>query len=184
MKGAVGFRVGMIGLCIFAALFVLIPLLLGEALALFLIMFIAAFIFLNVMMIGFYRILVSLHEMIVYPDDPLEVPQRGRGLFFTGYIGLLVTLVLVLLLAVLPELTGRGGRRNLEVVSVLAWVVGWVFVGCLLGGILAMLRDLYHNAFYRSAVNPPRVEPDDELNIARGAARRGPRRATRNWEDD
>src|SRR5687768_16847340 len=94
MKGAVGFLVGIIGLCFFAAVSPLAPIFMRrEGPVIFLIILSVAFVFLIVLVVGFYRTLGSLHDTVLYPDDPYTQPLRGRGLFFTGCIGLLVTLV-------------------------------------------------------------------------------------------
>jgi hypothetical protein len=186
MKGAVGFLVGLIGLCLFMALAGIIPFAMrrSEGLAILLFVVVVAFVFLNIMMVGFFRLLGGLHETVLYPDDPYHYPHRGRGLFLTGYIGLLVTLSSVFLLAVLPELLRRGFGREAEALLVLAWVAGWAFMGCLLGGVLTMLSDLYHKAFYRTTVNPPSGPRDDDLNIARGAAPRREPAPRRTWDTD
>jgi len=174
MKGAVGFLVGIIGLCLFASVSLLIPnTMRHEAFAVFLVVIVVAFVFLNILLVGFFRMLGHLHETVLYPDDPYSYPQRGRALFFVGYVGLLLTLVFAVFVALLPELTrGRFGHRESEIVLLLTWFMGWIFFGCLLGGVLAMLSDIFHKAFYRTTVDPPDAEPNDALDISHHGSRR------------
>ncbi len=104
--------------------------------------------------------------------------MRGRGLFLTGYIGLLVTLVFVVAILVAqasPWFRVRG--REIEVILVIAWFVGWAFTGCMLGGILMLLHDIHHKAFYRTLAPPPGDRYDDDYDISRRAPRRRPRGA-------
>jgi hypothetical protein len=164
MKGVVGFLVGMIGLCFFASISILIPMTMrqNDGLLLFLFMLVVAFVFLNVMVVGFYRMLIHLHESALYPEDAYYYPQRGRVLFFTGYIGLLATLGFVLFLAVLPELMRfRFAGRDIEVLLSLAWFVGWIFFGLMLGGVWAMLRDVHQKLFLNAGARHGADDVDD-----------------------
>jgi hypothetical protein len=130
--------------------------------------------------------LSQLHEAVLYPDDPYYYRQPGRGLFFTGYVGFVVAFMFVVLVMFLPELTrGRVSHRGSQVAIVLGWVVAWGFLGCLLGGVFVMLRDIYHKAFYRSAVDTPVRDRDDDLDISRsgpGRRRREGNERPRDWE--
>ena len=85
MKGAVGFLVGIIGLCIFASATLVIPFTMqrSEGMAVLMLILIIAFVFLNVLVVGFFRMLGHLHETVLYPDDAYNYPQRGRALFLT-----------------------------------------------------------------------------------------------------
>jgi hypothetical protein len=178
MKGVGGFLAGMIGLCSFASLSILIPMTMrhDEGLFLFLFVLVVAFVFLNVMVVGFYRMLIQLYETALYPDDPYYYPQRGRALFFTGYIGLLATLGVVLFLAILPEIMRfRMGGSEIEVLLTLAWFVGWIFLGLLLGGILLMLRDVHEKLFLGGGLRG--ADEPRELDIRRRPAPRRDERA-------
>ncbi|MCI0681558.1 MAG: hypothetical protein L0Y71_05605 [Gemmataceae bacterium] len=183
MKGAAGFLVGIIGFCFFAAVSLLVPLFLrrGEGALLLLFVVVVAFVFLNVLVVGFYRMMSQLHDTVVYPDDPYSHPLRGRGLFFTGYVGLLATLVVAVLVTVMqafPLLRFRG--REVEIILFMTWFVGWTFTGCLLGGVLMLLYDIHHKAFYRTLLDPPGDGYGDEFDISR----RGSRARARRAEDD
>lgn len=193
MKGAIGFLVGIIGLCVFASVTLLIPMIVAprrsEGLLVVLILLIADFVFLNVLVVSFLRMLGHLHETVVYPDDPRYQPLRGRVLFFIGYIGLLVVLVLAVLVPVLSGLLRmRIGPGDEQVFIAIAWVAGWVFSGCLLGGVLMMLNDVFHKAFFRTMIGSP-GDRDDDLDVSHRGARRPSRRDTdedraRRWDEE
>jgi hypothetical protein len=179
MQGAVGFMVGSIGLCFFAAVAPLVPFFMGriEGLAVLVLILVAAFVFLNVMVVGFYRMLNNLHETVLYPDDPHYYPPRGRALFFAGYVGLLITLVAVVMLTLLQEWSRfRIRGRDADYLLFAAWFAGWAFLGCLFGGVQMLLGDIYHKAFYRSTAHPNETEADDAYDIARRGSRRPVRR--------
>lgn len=188
MKGTVGFLVGIIGFCFFAAVSFL-PMILfrREAPVISVIIAIVAVIFFMIMVVGFYCLISGLHDTVLYPDDPYSQPLCGRGLFFTGCIGLLVTVTCPVLLLVLR---GFQIRREMDVVLVIAWPVAWAFAACLLGGVLMLLHDIHHKAFYRTMA-PPRDRYDDDFDISRRGPRRRPRRAEdederprqRQWEE-
>ena len=194
MKGAVGFLVGIIGFCFFAAVSILPPILVrGEGPVMVLIMSIVAFTFLNVLVIGFYRMIGGLHDTVLYPDDPYSHPLRGRGLFLTGYIGLLAVLVCTVCFALMqssPAFRIRG--RDLEIVLFfIAWFFGWGFTGCMLGGVLMLLHDIHHKAFYRTMAHRDDNRYGDDFDISRRESRRRPREADeererprqRQWEE-
>lgn len=181
MRGAIGFLVGIIGLCLFAAASLLIPIVLNrsEGMVMLLAVMLIAFVFLNILIVGFFRMLGHLHETVLYPDDPSYHPPRGRILFFVGYIGLLVMLVFVVLLATLPELMRwRIRQRDIEPLLLIAWFVGWAFFGCMLGGVLMQLSDIFHKAYYRTMMRPPDAGGDDDYDITR------PRQRSRAAEDN
>jgi hypothetical protein len=191
MKGAIGFLVGIIGLCFFISVTLLILIILdrrSESIAMVLTLLVVDFVFLNVLVASFFRMLGHLHETMVYPDDPYYQPLRGRVLYFVGYIGLLVTLVLFFMVGFLSDvLRMRMGPRDRDAAIVLALIAGLVFLGCLLGGVLRMLSDIFHKAFYRTMVGMA-GEREDELDIShRGARQLSPRDADeerlRRWED-
>lgn len=175
MKGAIGFLVGLIGLCSSAALTAPLAYVMrrNEELAVAGVSLIA-FIFLNIMVVGFYRMIGHLHETVLYPEDAFHYPQRGRALFFVGYVGLLLTLAGPFVLVILVEVVRVRilGGRQFEVLLVLAWLTGWAFLGCFLGGVLAMLNDVFHKAFYRTAAAEPRLDADDDFDISRRGTRR------------
>ncbi|GEM_PF-6606759 len=180
MKGAIGFLVGIIGVSVFASMSILIRATMRgpERDMLFLIVLGVAFIFLNILVVGFYRMLGHLHETVLYPDDSHYRPLRGRALFFVGYVGLLVTLIFVILVDLVPQmLRFRINPGELQPLMWLAWFGGWVFFGLLMGSILMQLSDIYHKALYRTMVSPP---GDEDLDIAR----RGSRRNSRSGDDD
>jgi hypothetical protein len=188
MKGAVGFLIGTIGFTLVGALTVMVPFLMRPPDALGIVLFLVAvdFVFLNVLVVGFYRIMGHLHETILYPDDAYYHRHRGRAMFLTGYIGFLVTLVFFFLVILMEEVLRMRFGGELRPLVLVAWLAGWVFLGLLFGGVLSMLSDIFHKAFYRSAVRGPREEIDEDLNIARN--RRTPReeeRTTRrrDWEE-
>jgi len=165
MKGVVGFVTGLIGFCFFAAIGIIFPIAMRREGPIFFIMtLIIAFVFLNVLVVGFFRMLAHLHEGALYPDDPYYHPQRGRALFFVGYIGLLATLGMVLMIPILIEVFRvRIGPREGEPFLVLAWFVGWIFLGLMLGGVALMLRDIYQKLFFGAYRR--RTEDDGDFDI-------------------
>lgn len=189
MKGGASFLIGIIGLCLFASMALMVPVYMrqSEGLPVFLLLIVAAFVFLNLLIVGFFRVLGHLHETVLYPDDPYSYPQRGRVLFLVGYVGLLLSLVFGLFIALLPELTRhRFNRHEGEILLVLCWFAGWIFFGCLFGGVLAMLGDLYHKAFYRTTLHPPDAAAEDEFDVSHRSSRRSDRdaeRRARSWEE-
>lgn len=177
MKGTVGFLVGILGFCFFAAVSIMPPILFRrEGPVILGIIAIVAFVFLIILVAGFYRLISDLHETVIYPDDPYSQPLRGRGLFLTGCIGLLAVLVCAVLFAFVQSTPLRIRGRDLEIILFfVAWFVGWAFAGCILGGVLMLLHDIHHKAFYRT-MTPPRDSYNDEYDIARRGPRRRPRR--------
>jgi hypothetical protein len=186
MKGFVGFLVGIIGLCFFAAISIIVPMTMprrGDSMVIFLFVLLCAFAFLNVLVVGFYRLLAGLNESALYPDDSYYYPIRGRVLFFVGYIGLLTTLGFTLFLAILTDVMRfRMGRDSTEALLAMAWFVGWVFFGVMLGGVLAMFRDLYQKLYL--GPRSRRFEDEDDLDITRATGRPRSRRDARDVRDE
>lgn len=191
MKGAIGFLVGTIGLCLFASISILVPLIGRRYEALVIVPIIVAFVFLNVLVVGFYRMLNNLHETVLFPDDPHYHPPSGRVLFFVGYIGMLVSLACPLLVLLLSQLLRwHMSERESMPLLFIAWFAGWAFLGCLLGGLFMLLSDVYHKAFYRTMFNPPNSDLQDDLDISRRGPRRQPDHAddsserSRRWDEE
>ena len=180
MRGAIGFLIGIIGLCLTGAATPWVTFLgRGRDGEIFVMgMLLIAFVFLNIMVVGFYRVLAHLHEAVLYPEDAFTYPQRGRALFFVGYIGLSVALVGMLLAILLPILTRwRISERELLPIFIIVWFGSWAFLGCTLGGVLMLLSDVFHKAYHRAMMRPPGADGDD-YDISR------PRRRAREAEAD
>jgi len=183
MKGFVGFLTGAIGLCFFAAFSIIGPLTIrrdGEVL--FVVMLGIAYIFLNIMVVGFYRLLGQLHETALYPEDAYHYPQRGRVLFLVGYIGLTATIGFAAFVIVYGAMARIIRPRDFEWLLLLAWFAGWVFFGLVLGGVLSMLRDVHQKLFISQAAASRRGFDDEDDGLDISLSRR--RRERRNLHDD
>jgi hypothetical protein len=185
MKGFVGFLIGLIGLCFFAAVSIIVPMTMprrGDSMVIFMFMIVCAFAFLNIMIVGFYRLLAGLNESALLPEDSYYYPLRGRVLFFIGYVGLLATFGLTLVLAILPEIMRFRVGRDMEALLALAWFVGWTFFGLMMGGVLAMLRDLHQKLYLGGGARSRRYD-DDDIDISSASRRPHSHRDARDERD-
>jgi hypothetical protein len=168
MRGFAGFLTGLIGFCFCAAIAFPAGMVMrnAEGGAVVLLLAVGACVFLNVMVVGFYRLLGQLHETALFPDDPYYYPQRGRVQFFVGYLGLIATVGLTVVITFYVEvLRIRIGGGDLRAFLLLAWLVGWVFLGVFLGGVLSMLRDLHQKLFMNAGAGRRSLDGDDDIDI-------------------
>jgi hypothetical protein len=169
----VGGALGLFGALAFMGLLLAIPFHRHETGFGLLFLAFVAFVGLNLMAIGLYRMLRHLYRSISRTDQATDRPIRGSAFYLLGYLGSLMATTTLFFFASLPIFTdGNAGWDKVVWGVVPTWFVVLGFLLAFFVGLVMMLTDIYDRygeIARRRVAELERLDPDSDEPVPQRA---------------